>query len=326
MSELSRLKEPIHQELDRFESYFSQLMRTNNRLLNIILKYILKTKGKRFRPMLVFYSAKLQGYTNERTFVAAALIELLHTATLVHDDVVDNSQLRRGFFSIKSLWKSKVAVLVGDYLLSKGLLLSVENKAFDLLEIVSEAVKEMAEGEILQIEKARNLDISEALYYEIIRKKTAVLIAASMLAGYKSVSENREKLDVIKEIGINLGMAFQIKDDLFDYQSNQKIIGKPIGNDIIERKITLPLIFALNNADNKERKKILRLLNSANISKKDIHYIIEFVNNAGGVKYANEKMLFLVQSAVNLLDLHFSTSPIIENFKDLMFFVVQRNK
>ncbi len=326
MPNLNSLKQIIKPELDKFEKYFSSVMKTDRGLLNLVLRYVLKTKGKQLRPILVFYSAKLAGEPTEKTYVAASLVELLHTATLIHDDVVDNSQLRRGFFSIKALWKSKIAVLVGDYLLSRGLLLAVENNAYEILEIVSDAVRLMAEGELLQLEKARHLDISEDLYFDIIEKKTATLISASTMAGYRSVSENNDNLLKIKELGKFIGIAFQIKDDLFDYQASQSVIGKPIGNDIAEKKITLPLIYALNNLSQKEKRAVLRKISKGNLSKSDISEIISIVKTSGGVEKAVAKMHYYRDRAIRILEENFPDSPIKENFAGLINFIVERNK
>ena len=326
MPTLTDLKQIIKSDLKKFDDYFASLMRTDRGLLNLVLKYVLKTKGKQLRPILVFYSSKLCGEINQRSHIAAALIELLHTATLVHDDVVDNSQMRRGFFSIKALWQSKIAVLIGDYLLAKGLLISVDNNAYDLLKVVSNAVKEMAEGEILQLEKARNLDISEDLYFEIIRKKTAALISAATTTGTLAVTDDEKKISLMRDLGIYLGIAFQIKDDLFDYEANTNIIGKPIGNDIQEKKATLPLIYALNKAPKKQAKQILRLLGKNQKSKKEVQQVIDFAKEFGGVDYAKKTMNYYKQQALDILTNNFPDTEIKTNFVDLINFIVERKK
>jgi len=256
---LDNIKEPIHSELSEFKLFFGDILQTQNNLLNIVLKYIVKNKGKELRPVLVFLSAKLVGEVSHRTYIAASMVELMHTATLIHDDVVDNSQLRRSNFSVKALWKSKLAVLVGDFMLAQGLKLSVQNKAYDVLEVVSVAVQEMAEGELIQIEKARKLNITEEVYFEIIKKKTASLLIASAKSGILSVDATDVQIASIEKFAYNLGIAFQIKDDLFDYDRTN-IIGKPKANDIQESKLTLPLIFSLNSVSPKDRRKILKIL------------------------------------------------------------------
>jgi octaprenyl-diphosphate synthase len=256
MSAIKEIRAPIETEMKRFSVYFNTIMKSKMPLLSIITNYILRRKGKQLRPMFVFLTAKLSGKINESSFTAAALIELLHTATLVHDDVVDESLERRGIFSINALWKSKVAVLLGDYMLAKGLLLSVKNKEYEILEIVSSAVKDMSEGELLQIQKSRKLNITEDEYFEIIRKKTAALIAACCASGTKSVTAEPEAISKMKEFGEYIGIAFQIRDDMFDYEKNG-LLGKPTGNDIKEKKLTLPLIHALKNTNPAQRRKIL---------------------------------------------------------------------
>jgi len=300
MSQIDKIQAPILEELKKFEPYFRDSLKSKVPLLEIITNYILRRKGKQMRPMLVFLSAKLHGEITKSTFTAASLIELLHTASLVHDDVVDSSHIRRGFFSINALWKSKVAVLVGDFLLSKGLLVAVETKEYVLLEIVSEAVKEMAEGELLQIEKARKLNITEDIYIEIIRKKTAALIAACSASGAKSVGMNQDVIDKMKLFGEYLGIAFQIKDDLFDYQQ-KNIIGKPTGNDLQERKMTLPLISAMKMNKTNENKAIFKIVRSEKKSSKDIERVIKFVNQNGGIDYSTQKMLEYKDKAINIL-------------------------
>jgi octaprenyl-diphosphate synthase len=270
-------------------------------LLNRITYYIVNRKGKQMRPMFVFLTAKMlnNGLVNERTYRGASVIELIHTATLVHDDVVDDSNRRRGFFSINALWKNKIAVLVGDYLLSKGLLLSIDNGDFDLLKIISVAVREMSEGELLQIEKARRLDIVEDIYYEIIRKKTATLIASCCALGAKSVIEDETQVETMRKFGELIGMAFQIKDDLFDY--TEDAIGKPTGIDIKEQKMTLPLIYVINNCSAKEKSWLINSIKNYNKDKKRVKEVIAFVKNNNGLQYAEEKMKVFQQEALQLL-------------------------
>lgn len=285
-----------------FESKFRDSMSSKVALLNRITHYIVNRKGKQMRPMFVFLTAKLlnNGEVNERTYRGASVIELIHTATLVHDDVVDESNKRRGFFSINALWKNKIAVLVGDYLLSKGLLLSIDNGDFDLLKIISVAVREMSEGELLQIEKARRLDITEEVYYDIIRQKTATLIAACCSLGACSVKPESIDVETFRKFGELCGMAFQIKDDLFDYGGEK--IGKPTGIDIKEQKMTLPLIYALNNCSKKEKSWVINSIKNHNKNKKRVKEVIAFVKEKGGLDYAVSKMLQYRNEALELLD------------------------
>lgn len=288
MLTVKQIKAPVEEEMKSFEIFFKDAMKSKVSLMDKITHYIIKRKGKQMRPMFVFLTAKMLGKVNNSTFIAASMIELLHTATLVHDDVVDEANMRRGFFSINALWKNKIAVLVGDYLLSKGLLMAIDNDQFDLLRIMSVAVREMSEGELLQIKKSRKLDISEEIYYNIIRQKTASLIAACCHAGASSVgSEDAKKMH---EFGENCGMAFQIKDDLFDYGLGTKI-GKPVGIDIKEKKMTLPLIHALEKASTQERKKMLRLVKNHSDNPKKVKEVINFVLNSEGIEYATSKMI-----------------------------------
>ncbi len=289
MSELNQIREPIRLELKEFEKHFRQSLKSNVPLLNIITNYILRKKGKQMRPAFVLLSARMFGEIGSSSYTAASLIELLHTASLIHDDVVDESYERRGFFSINALWKTKVAVLVGDYLLAKGLLLSVEHKEYELLEIVSEAVKEMSEGELLQIQKSRKLNISMDNYFEIIRKKTAALIAACTACGAKSAGATAEQIMLMKEFGELTGIAFQIKDDLFDYDRSGKI-GKPTANDIKEKKMTLPLIYALEICPSSERGKIISIIKHHNRNADKVDEVISFVKNYGGLDFAEMKM------------------------------------
>jgi len=301
MSTLNKFKSSIADEMKIFEKHFRSSVKSDVSLLNIITHYIIRSKGKQMRPMLVFLSAKLNGGITESTYHAATLIELLHTATLVHDDVVDEAYERRGFFSINALWKNKVSILIGDYLLSRGLLLAVKHNEYKLLEIVSEAVKQMAEGELLQIEKARKLNITEDIYFEIIKKKTATLIAACTASGAKSAGVNEEAITKMSEFGLNLGIAFQIKDDLFDYDKNN-IIGKQSGNDIKEKKLTLPLIHVLNKSTKSEKKHIINLVRKNNNEAKKVDEVISFVKNNGGLEYAEEMMKEYKNKAYNILN------------------------
>ncbi len=292
----------------RFEPYFKGVMRSPNRLLNHVLNYLLKTKGKQMRPMLVFLSSKVAGGVTDSTMVAASLIELLHTATLVHDDVVDVSFYRRGLFSLFALWKTKIAVLTGDYLLSRGLLVSLETDEFQILRIVSQAVKDMSEGELEQLDKANRLNINEESYYEIIRKKTGSLISACCEAGAYSSGASGETVALMKKFGSLLGMAFQIKDDLFDYQKTG-VIGKPKYNDIQERKMTLPVIAAMGKSSFVERKKIMSIFTKKSKSSSDIDKIVKFVAQYGGVEYAVEKMNALKDEALALLGVFPDSEP-----------------
>jgi len=324
MSSLKSIKAPIEKEIKEFEKVFRDSMRSKVPLLNIITNYILKRKGKQIRPIFVFLSAKLHGEITESTYNAATLVELMHTATLVHDDVVDESYQRRGFFSINALWKNKISVLIGDYLLSKGLLLAVHNGEFDTLRIISDAVREMAEGELLQIEKARNLKTTEDVYFDIIRKKTATLLAACTAAGTKSVNADEQTVEKMHLFGEYVGIAFQIKDDLFDYQSNNKT-GKPSGNDIQEKKMTLPLIYSLNNSNGNTRRSIKRIISRHNNNSKKVQEIIDFVHQSGGIQYAEEKMKEYQNKALNLLS-EFPENEARNSLHELVRFVIERKK
>ena len=301
MKIVAQIKQPVEQEMELFETKFRDAMSSQVALLNRITYYIVNRKGKQMRPMFVFLTAKLLsgGKVNERTYRGASVIELIHTATLVHDDVVDESNKRRGFFSINALWKNKIAVLVGDYLLSKGLLLSIDNSDFDLLRIISVAVREMSEGELLQIEKARRLDITEDIYYDIIRQKTATLIAACCSLGACSVKPDSPDVEIFRKFGELCGMAFQIKDDLFDYGT--KSIGKPTGIDIKEQKMTLPLIYVLNHCSVSDKKWIINSVKNHNKDKKRVKEVITFVRDNGGLDYAVQKMLTYKEEALGLL-------------------------
>jgi len=302
MSAADKIKAPIKDEMRKFEPFFRSSMQTSVTLLNIIMNYLLRRKGKQMRPMFVFLTAKmLNDEVRESTYTAASLIELLHTATLIHDDVVDEAYERRGFFSINALWKSKISVLIGDYLLSKGLLLAVEHNEYELLKIVSVAVREMSEGELLQIQKSRKLNITEEVYYDIIRKKTASLIAACTACGAKSSGAEDSLVDKMWKFGESLGMAFQIKDDLLDYQNNGSI-GKPSGNDIKEKKLTLPIIYALENSSVPEKKKMLGIVKRHNKNKRKVQEVIDFVIARGGIEYATQRMNEYKEKALDLLE------------------------
>ncbi|WP_452226732.1 polyprenyl synthetase family protein [Lacinutrix cladophorae] len=301
MKIVEQIKQPIAYEMELFEQKFQLSMSSKVALLNRITHYIVNRKGKQMRPMFVFLVSKMvsNGEISERTYRGASVIELIHTATLVHDDVVDESNRRRGFFSINALWKNKIAVLVGDYLLSKGLLLSIDNNDFDLLKIISIAVREMSEGELLQIEKARKLDITEDIYYEIIRQKTATLIAACCSLGAASVKPESDHVEIMRKFGELIGMAFQIKDDLFDYGKEQ--IGKPTGIDIKEQKMTLPLIHVLNHASKKDKKWLINSIKNHNKDQKRVKQVIAFVKDNGGLDYAVSKMKAFQQEALQIL-------------------------
>ncbi|MEJ2585170.1 MAG: polyprenyl synthetase family protein [Robiginitalea sp.] len=297
----AQIREPIEREMVLFEKKFHDSMKSKVPLLNRITYYIVNRKGKQMRPMFVFLTAKLlnEGEVNERTYRGASVIELIHTASLVHDDVVDESFKRRGFFSINALWKNKIAVLVGDFLLARGMLLSVDNGDFDLLRIISVAMREISEGELLQIEKARRLDITEEVYYEIIRQKTATLIAACCSLGAASVRPDSKEVEVFRKFGELCGMAFQIKDDLFDY--GEQRIGKPTGIDIKEQKMTLPLIYALNHAPEKTRKWLINSVKNHNKDRRRVREVIQYVKDSGGLEYAETKMLEFRDLAMEVL-------------------------
>ena len=325
MKIVAQITEPINEEMELFESKFYDSMSTKVPLLNRITYYIVNRKGKQMRPMFVFLSAKMVngGEVNERTYRGASVIELIHTASLVHDDVVDDSNKRRGFFSINALWKNKIAVLVGDYLLSKGMLLSVEHGDFDLLRIISVAIREISEGELLQIEKARRLDIDESVYYEIIRQKTATLIASCCSLGACSVKPDSEHVERFRQFGELCGMAFQIKDDLFDY--GEEKIGKPTGIDIKEQKMTLPLIYTLNHSTPKEKKWLINSVKKHNKNKKRVKEVIAFVKEKGGLEYAQEKMHEFKNQALEVLK-SYPESIYRESLELMVNYVVERKK
>jgi octaprenyl-diphosphate synthase len=320
-----QIKQPIAFEMDLFEKKFRLAMSSKVALLNRITYYIVNRKGKQMRPMFVFLVAKMvsNGEVSERTYRGASVIELIHTATLVHDDVVDDSNKRRGFFSINALWKNKIAVLIGDFLLSKGLLLSIDNNDFDLLKIISIAVREMSEGELLQIEKARKLDITEDIYYEIIRQKTATLIAACCSLGAASVKPNSVEVESMRKFGELIGMAFQIKDDLFDYGSQS--IGKPTGIDIKEQKMTLPLIYVLNNCSKKDKKWVINSIKNHNKDRKRVNQVIDFVKQNGGLDYAVSKMKSFQEEALLLLN-GFPKSEYRDSLELMVNYVIERKK
>lgn len=312
----------LSQELKEFETHFRQAVKSNVPLLDKIMQFIVKRKGKQLRPMFVLLSAKLGGEINDQTYRAASLVELLHTATLVHDDVVDESLERRGFFSINALWKNKIAVLVGDYLLSKGLLLSLDNNDFKTLQILSTAIKLMSEGELLQLEKARNLNLDEKIYFEIIKNKTASLLASSCAAGASSTFSNEASVEKMRTFGEKTGIAFQIKDDLFDYGNAD--IGKPTGNDIKEKKLTLPLIYTLNNVSSSLRRKLIYIVKNENTKKDKIKFVIEEVQKAGGIDYAEKKMFAYRDEALNVL-YQFPDSEVRKGLEELVRYTTDRN-
>lgn len=311
----------ISRQLMEFETYFREAVKSKVPLLDRIMGYIVKRKGKQLRPMFVLLSARLGGEINTASYRAASLVELLHTATLVHDDVVDEAFERRGFFSINALWKNKVAVLVGDYLLSKGLLLSLDNNDFKILQLMSRAVKMMSEGELLQMEKARNLNINESIYYDIINGKTASLLASACAAGAATTFADDNDIEQMRLFGEKTGMAFQIKDDLFDY-GNQKI-GKPTGNDIKEKKLTLPLIYTLNNVDASLRRQLINIVKNENKNKQKVQFVIDTVQQTGGIAYAQEKMFSFRDEALAIL-YRFQPGEVRDALEDLVRYTTDR--
>ena len=324
MSALTAIKKPVENEMAEFEAYFSRTMRSEIPLLNIILNYILRRKGKQMRPLLVFLTARLNGEIAESTYIAATCIELLHTASLVHDDVVDDAHERRGSLSINALWNSKIAVLLGDYLLSTGMHICVEKSRYDMLEIISEAVKSMSEGELLQLQKARKLNIKEEDYYKIIISKTAALLAACTACGARSVSEDSETIQLMKDFGENIGIAFQIKDDILDYEGTG-FTGKAVGNDIKEKKITLPLIHALEQASNFKKRHILGIVKSRKKTKSGIAEVINFAIEYGGLDYAELKMNQYRDKALAILD-SYPDSEVKESLKEFVRYTTSRKK
>ncbi|HQV00415.1 MAG: polyprenyl synthetase family protein [Bacteroidia bacterium] len=321
---LSEIRKPIELHMEAFEKKFQASMKSNVPLLDKITHYIVKRKGKQMRPMFVFLCAGIHGNINESTHRGAALIELLHTATLVHDDVVDDSNLRRGFFSINALWKNKIAVLVGDYLLSKGLLLSIDNGEFTLLQLVSEAVRRMSEGELLQIEKARKLDIEESVYFEIITNKTASLIAACCAVGTASAGANPQQTETMRAIGNDIGIAFQIKDDLFDYMQATQT-GKPSGIDIKERKMTLPIIYTLKNATKAERNQIIYIIKNQNEDVAKVAQVLSLINKYQGIEYATKVMEIYCSKALTALSI-LPDSSYKSALTDLIKYTINRTK
>ncbi len=311
----------ISQQLAEFEQYFREAVKSKVPLLDRIMQYIVKRKGKQLRPMFVLLSARLGGDINTASFRAASLVELLHTATLVHDDVVDESFERRGFFSVNALWKNKVAVLVGDYLLSKGLLLSLDNNDFRVLQLMSRAVKMMSEGELLQMEKARNLNIDESVYYDIINGKTASLLASACAAGAATTFTDDNDIEQMRLFGEQTGMAFQIKDDLFDYGSQR--IGKPTGNDIKEKKLTLPLIYTLNNVNTSLRRQLINIVKNNNRDKRKVQFVIDTVQKTGGIEYATEKMFAYRDEALRIL-YRFQPGEVREALEELVRYTTDR--
>ena len=324
MPVLTRIRRPVEKEMAEFEAYFGKTMRSEIPLLNIILNYIIRRKGKQMRPLLVFLTARLNGQISEATYVAATFIELLHTASLVHDDVVDDADERRGALSINALWNSKIAVLVGDYLLSKGMLISVEKNRFDMLEIVSDAVKSMSEGELLQIQKARKLNLKEEDYFKIIKSKTAALLSACTACGARSVSEDPETIQMMKDFGENIGIAFQIRDDLLDYEGTG-LTGKATGNDIKERKITLPLIHALEQTSYLKKRHILGIVKNGKKTKAETNEVIGFVSENGGMAYAEVKMNQYRDKALAILD-SYPDSPVRESLREFVLYTTSRKK
>lgn len=314
-------KQVLATELDMFETHFKDAVKSRIALLDRIMQYIVKRKGKQMRPMFVLLSAKLGGEINDSSYRAASLVELVHTATLVHDDVVDDSMERRGFFSVNALWKNKIAILVGDYLLSKGLLLSLTNKDHLVLEILTEAFKLMSEGELLQFEKSRKLNLQEEVYYDIIRGKTASLLASACAAGASTTFENPDDIDKLKMFGEKVGMAFQIKDDLFDYGSEN--VGKPTGNDIKEKKLTLPLIYTLNHSDPETRRKLIYIVRNENTRKEKVQYVLDTVEQAGGIRYATAKMNAFRDEALEIL-YTFPDSDVRKALEELVRYTTDR--
>ncbi len=324
MNSLEDIRRPVSREMNEFNARFKKEASSHIPLLNVVTRYVLRRKGKQMRPLFVFLSSGLIGKITESTYTAASLVELMHTATLVHDDVVDESNERRGAFSINALWKSKVAVLFGDYLLAKGLQLAVEKKEFDLLEIVSNTSREMSEGELLQLQKSRSLNIDMETYYEVIRKKTASLIASCTASGAKAAGADEDSVARIHQMGIEIGMAFQLKDDLFDYQPHG-LIGKPTGNDIKEKKFTLPLIYALNQAETGKRKAMIRKIKNGSRSHHVVKEVVDFVHDMGGIEFAKSKMDEYKARAMEIL-YSFPESPSRDSLRNLVEYTVSRKK
>jgi len=324
MSTLDKIKLPVAEDVSKFEHFFKETIQTETTFLNLIINYVIRSKGKQVRPLFVFLSAKMFGEINRRTYLAASTIEILHSASLIHDDVVDESYERRGMFSINALWKNKIAVLTGDYMLAKGMLIATQEKEYEMLEIISLAVEEMVEGELIQLNKSRKLDIDEETYIELIKKKTATLIGISMSIGAYSVNCDPDSVKKMREIGTLVGLAFQIRDDIFDYQ-DKGIIGKPTGNDLKEKKITLPLIYVLKNASFIEKTKILNVIRRKSNQKEKVNELIELVRLKGGIDYATEKMNFYASEAQKKLN-EFPESEARSALSQLIDYVITRKK
>jgi octaprenyl-diphosphate synthase len=322
MGQIDLIREPVKAELDQFNEIFPKNVKSDITLVNLVINYLLRRKGKQIRPLLIFLSAKLTGYINPSTFHAASFAELLHSATLIHDDVVDESYERRGFLSINAIWKSKIAVLIGDFFLSRGLILAVENKEYDILGIFARAVKDMSEGELHQIQKARKLNILEEDYFSIIKKKTASLLAACAASGARSVTLDQEVISKMYDFGIYLGIAFQIKDDLFDYE-HVSLTGKPKGNDIQEKKLTLPLIASLQSSKSSDRKKIIRLINQKSQNDEVLRKVIDFVHAHKGSEYARSKMLYYRDCSLKIL-YEFPKTDVRESLELLVQYIIDR--
>ena len=323
MKEIEKIKFPIKKEMELFEAKFLKSMNSNVPLLNRITHYVVNRKGKQMRPMFVFLTAKMitNGVINEKVYRAASVIELIHTATLVHDDVVDSSYMRRGFFSLNALWKNKIAVLVGDFLLSKGMLLCIDNDDFDLLKLISKSVKDMSQGELLQIEKARRLDIDEETYFEIVRKKTASLISSCCALGASASGVSKDKIDQFSNFGEKIGTAFQLKDDLFDY--GEKKIGKPTGIDIREKKLTLPLIYTLNNSSKSKKRWLINCIKNHNNDKKVVKEVISYVKESGGIEYTVLKLKSFQKAAIDTLN-DYPDNQYKQSLIELVNYVIER--
>jgi octaprenyl-diphosphate synthase len=324
MLKLSDIRRPVEEEMKVFQKTFRLAVQSDVKLLNIVSSYMLRNKGKQIRPLFVFLTAKMIGKITDSTYTAASLIELMHTATLVHDDVVDESYERRGLFSINAIWKTKISVLIGDYFLARGLLLAASKKDHALLDIVSDTVKEMSEGELLQLQKSRKLNIDTDSYYEVIRKKTATLIASCIASGAKSAGAAKEDIDKLYSMGIDIGMAFQIKDDLFDYQPHG-LIGKPTGNDLKEKKFTLPLIYALEQSSQGEKRSIMKLIRNGTMNSNKIQHIFDFVSEKGGLEFAEKRMNEFKNNAVSVLN-NYPESDARQALLNLIHFTVERNR
>jgi octaprenyl-diphosphate synthase len=324
MKEIEKIKSPIKNEIELFEAKFQKSMNSNVPLLNRIIHYVINRKGKQMRPMFVFLTAKIiaNGKVNDKVYRAASVIELIHTATLVHDDVVDSSNFRRGFFSLNALWKNKIAVLVGDFLLSKGMLLCIDNDDFDLLKLISKSVKDMSQGELLQIEKTRRLNLDEKVYFEIIRKKTASLISACCALGASASNATIEKTKEFANFGEKIGIAFQLKDDLFDY--GDKKIGKPIGIDIKEKKLTLPIIYAINKSSNSKKRWLINCIKNHNNDKNIIRQVIKYVRESGGIEYTNTKLKLFQREALKYLN-NYPNNQYKESLIRLVNYVIERD-